>query len=78
MPNSEARPEPSPEDDADATADPAAPAITMVTVAHNSASVLPAMLASVSAGVPVIVVDNGSRHSAGTEPQGSRRTTAPG
>lgn len=41
----------------------AASAITVVTVAHNSASVLPSMLASVPEGVPVIVVDNGSRDS---------------
>ena len=43
--------------------DPATPTITVVTVAHNSASVLPAMLASVPEGVPVIVVDNGSQDS---------------
>ena len=63
MQSSDARSESSPEDDADATADTTAPAITVVTVAHNSASVLPAMLASVPEGVPVIAVDNGSRDS---------------
>ena len=63
MRSSDARSEPLPEDDADATADTAAPAITVVTVAHNSASVLPAMLASVPEDVPVIAVDNGSRDS---------------
>ena len=45
----------------------AAPTITVVTVAHNSATVLAAMLASVPAGVPVIVVDNGSQDSDRTE-----------
>ena len=64
MPNSEARSEPSPKNEGSTTAGTAAPAGTVVTVAHNSASVLPAMLASVPAGVPVIVVDNGSRDSA--------------
>ena len=44
-------------------ADPATIAITVVSVAHNSAFVLPTMLASVPEGVPVIVVDNGSRDS---------------
>jgi GT2 family glycosyltransferase len=34
---------------------------TIVTVAYNSAAVLPQMLASVPSGVPVIVVDNASR-----------------
>ena len=63
MRSSDARSETSPEDDPDAMADPAAAAITVVTVAHNSASVLPAMLASIPEGVPVIVVDNGSQDS---------------
>ncbi|MDE0005574.1 MAG: glycosyltransferase family 2 protein [Rhodospirillaceae bacterium] len=63
MRSSDSRSEPSPEDDADATVDTTASAITVVTVAHNSASVLPSMLASVPEGVPVIVVDNGSRDS---------------
>ena len=63
MRNSDARSKPSLEDDANRVADPAAPAITVVTVAHNSAAVLPAMLASVPRGVPVVVVDNGSRDS---------------
>ena len=62
MPNSDARPNPPPEDDAGT----AAPAITVVSVAYNSASVLPAMLASVPAGMPVIVVDNGSSDWAAT------------
>ena len=66
MPNPDAPPEPPPEEDASATVGTAAPAITVVTVAHNSSSVLPAMLASVPAGVPVIVVDNGSKDSAET------------
>ena len=67
MPNPDALPEPSPEDEADTTVGgTAAPAMTGVTVAHNSASVLPAMLASVPDGVPVIVVDNGSKDSAET------------
>ncbi|WP_324751890.1 glycosyltransferase family 2 protein [Roseovarius sp. Pro17] len=35
--------------------------ITIVTVAYNSAAVLPDMLASVPAGVPVAIVDNASR-----------------
>ena len=60
MRNSDVRSEASPEEDVNVTAYPAAPAITVVTVAHNSASVLPAMLASVPKCVPVIVVDNGS------------------
>lgn len=36
-------------------------AITIVTVAYNSAAVLPAMLASIPAGVPAVIVDNASR-----------------
>ena len=36
------------------------PRTTIVTVAYNSTEVLPAMLASVPAGVPVVLVDNGS------------------
>ncbi len=35
--------------------------VTIVTVAYNSAAVLPAMLASVPEGVPVVIVDNASR-----------------
>lgn len=34
--------------------------VTIVTVAYNSAAVLPAMLASVPQGVPVVIVDNAS------------------
>ena len=63
MRNSDARSEPSPEENPNAMADPATPAITVVTVTHNSASVLPTMLASIAKGVPVIVVDNGSQDS---------------
>ncbi|MFX0546376.1 glycosyltransferase family 2 protein [Roseovarius sp. S1116L3] len=37
------------------------PAVTIVTVAYNSAAVLPRMLGSVPEGTPVIVVDNASR-----------------
>ena len=66
MRNPAARPEPPPEDDDSAAAGPPPPAITAVTVTHDSASVLPVMLASVPESVPVIVVDNGSRDSAGT------------
>ncbi|MBS0564666.1 MAG: glycosyltransferase family 2 protein [Proteobacteria bacterium] len=36
------------------------PRATIITVAYNSTAVLPAMLASVPAGVPVVLVDNGS------------------
>lgn len=36
------------------------PRTTIVTVAYNSTEVLPAMLASVPAGLPVVLVDNGS------------------
>lgn len=36
------------------------PRTTIVTVAYNSTEVLPAMLASVPASVPVVLVDNGS------------------
>lgn len=35
--------------------------ITIVTVAYNSAAILPAMLASVPTGTPVIIVDNASK-----------------
>ncbi|MFX0543029.1 glycosyltransferase family 2 protein [Roseovarius sp. S4756] len=37
------------------------PAVTIVTVAYNSAVVLPRMLDSVPAGTPVVLVDNASR-----------------
>jgi N-acetylglucosaminyl-diphospho-decaprenol L-rhamnosyltransferase len=37
---------------------PAHPRITVVTVCYNSMAVLPAMLASVPAGTPVVLVDN--------------------
>ena len=63
MRSSDARSEPSSEDDPNAVADPATLAITVVYIAHNSASVLPAMLASVSQGEAVTIVDNGSRDS---------------
>lgn len=36
------------------------PRTTIITVAYNSTEVLPAMLASVPAGLPVVLVDNGS------------------
>ena len=75
MRNPDAPPEPPPEDAAATTAGTTAPAITVVTVAHNSSSVLPTMLASVPAGVPVIVVDNGSRDSAGTAGVAERNGT---
>ncbi|SEK56500.1 Glycosyltransferase, GT2 family [Roseovarius nanhaiticus] len=39
----------------------AEPRITIVTVAYNSADVLPSMLESVPSGAPVIIVDNASR-----------------
>ncbi|KFE34027.1 glycosyltransferase family 2 protein [Thioclava atlantica] len=41
--------------------------VTIVTVAYNSEEVLPQMLASVPADVPVIVVDNASRDAAATK-----------
>lgn len=44
---------------------PGAPRTTIVSVAWNSADVLPAMLASIPQGVPVVVVDN-----AGTDASG--------
>lgn len=37
------------------------PDLTIITVCYNSTAVLPAMLASVPAGVPVVLVDNASR-----------------
>lgn len=41
--------------------------VTIVTVTYNSSGVLPAMLASVPAGTPVVIVDNASDDAAATE-----------
>jgi GT2 family glycosyltransferase len=38
----------------------AAPSVTVISVAFNSAAVLPAMLGSIPEGVPVVLVDNAS------------------
>lgn len=73
--SSDARTEPSPENDANATAGTVAPAITIATVAHNSAPALPSLLAPVTKGMPVIVVDNGSRDSSKRATKGPRRRT---
>ncbi|MEP4249921.1 glycosyltransferase family 2 protein [Tateyamaria sp.] len=39
-------------------------AVTIVTVCHNSLAVLPAMLASIPKGTPVVLVDNASSDTA--------------